>query len=279
MLIAKSWRMLGLTILAALGLLALGGTMKAAHAQTPPGTEESLGARLYSENCAVCHGANGEGRIGAQLAKNWPSIRPDLTVKTIIENGVPNTAMPAWIQAKGGPLTSQEIDAIVAFILSWQSGGAPQITALPRATSRPPITPLPDVVGDPNQGALLYDQNCAVCHGANGEGRIGATLAKHWPALRPDLTIQSTIRNGVPNTAMPAWGQANGGPLAESEINDLVAFLLTWQDNPAVVQVSPTVISPISETPSPLSGWAGVILAVSGLAILIAFALLLQKKK
>ena len=50
---------------------------------------QELGAQLFAENCAVCHGADGQGRVGATLAKDWPSIRPDLTVKSIIETGVP----------------------------------------------------------------------------------------------------------------------------------------------------------------------------------------------
>jgi mono/diheme cytochrome c family protein len=31
-----------------------------------------------------------------------------------------------------------------------------------------------------NQGTQLYADNCAVCHGSEGQGRIVATLAKDW---------------------------------------------------------------------------------------------------
>jgi len=82
-----------------------------------------LGAQIFAENCAVCHGSDGKGRVGATLAKDWPSIRPDLRVKTTIENGVTGSVMPPWGQANGGPLTEEEIDALVYYILSWQTGG------------------------------------------------------------------------------------------------------------------------------------------------------------
>jgi mono/diheme cytochrome c family protein len=87
------------------------------------------------------------------------------------------------------------------------------------------------------EGAQLYSENCAVCHGAEGNGRVGATLAQDWPSIRPDLRVKDAIENGISGSVMPAWSQENGGPLAESDVNDLVAFILTWStpDNPPSV--------------------------------------------
>jgi mono/diheme cytochrome c family protein len=75
------------------------------------------GARWYVQYCARCHGLAGEGGIGPILAKPWPSVRPDLTVKAAIAAGVPGTAMRAWDQAAGGELTGQQIDDLVTYIL------------------------------------------------------------------------------------------------------------------------------------------------------------------
>jgi ubiquinol-cytochrome c reductase cytochrome c subunit len=241
-------------------------------------SQEAQGAELFQQNCAVCHGPTGQGRVGATLAKDWPSIRPDLTVRTIIQNGVPGTVMPAWSQAKGGPLSEAEIDALVAYILSWQTGGAPQITPGPTATRRPPIMPPPNVEGNPNNGAILFDENCIVCHGVNGEGRIGATLAKDWPSIRPDLTVKATISDGVPGSQMPAWSQAKGGPLSEEQINDLVAYILTLGEQTSVAQVAPTA-APEPGLSRFWSGWGGVIVFVILLAAIIALALWVQRRR
>lgn len=225
----------------------------------------ALGASVYIENCAVCHGEDGQGRVGAELSKDWPSIRPDLRIRETIANGVPGTFMLAWSQANGGPLSEEEIEAVTCYILSWQTGGPFVPIPLPTQITGPALTPPPGVVGDPNNGAILYQHNCAVCHGTQGEGRIGAMLARDWPSFRPDLRVKSVILTGVEGAAMPPWGQAYGGPLTEGEIDDITAYILTWESAQGL-EPSPT------PEPSPgfLSGWPlVVILVVVFVAILV----------
>jgi mono/diheme cytochrome c family protein len=234
-------------------------------AQGPTQEQLELGARLYTENCAVCHGANGEGRVGVTLSKDWPSIRPDLRVKSVVEEGVPGSPMPAWGQKNGGPLTDSEIEALVLYILSWETGGIPALSPTPTFTPRPPITPVPNVEGDPNRGSVLYTENCAVCHGANGEGRVGATLVKVWPAIRADLRIKGTIERGVPGSPMLAWGQANGGPLTGEDIDDIVAFIMSRAAPESPAELAPTP----TRAPSALSGPLGVVVTAVALLALI----------
>jgi mono/diheme cytochrome c family protein len=230
------------------------------------------GAQIYAENCAVCHGPNGEGRIGATLAKDWPSIRPDLRVEETIRTGIPGSPMPAWSQANGGPLTDAEIDALVTFILSWQTGGPPIIVATPTSEPRPPLTPPPGVSGDPNQGAVLFDQNCVVCHGENGQGRVGATLAKDWPSIRPDLQIKATIERGVPGSPMPAWSQANGGPLTEAQINHIVSYILTWETPAGAVEAVETPAAPPAVSSSPVVWGAVIVIFLLLIAVIVYFS-------
>jgi mono/diheme cytochrome c family protein len=232
------------------------------------------GARIYEENCKACHGENGTGRVGATLSKDWPSIRPDLAVENTIKNGVPGSVMPAWSKETGGPLTEEEIDSVVLFILSWETGGLELMTPVASPTTRLPITPIPQVQGDPNNGAVLYDQNCAMCHGANGEGRVGATLDRVWTSIRPDLTVGNTIRNGVEGSVMPAWSMEKGGPLADQQVNDIVAYILTLSDESGTPVFTP---QPVPE-PMP-SSWAGVLITVVLLAVIIGVILLLQRRR
>jgi mono/diheme cytochrome c family protein len=230
-----------------------------------------LGAQIYAENCAVCHGEDGQGRIGATLAKDWPSIRPDLKVRDTIERGIPGTLMPAWGQASGGPINEREIDALVFYILSWQSGGPIYIFPTQTPGLRLALTPPPGVTGDPNRGALLYAGNCAVCHGIEGEGRVGANLAKDWPSIRPDLLVQSTIENGVEGSVMPAWSQEHGGPLPEQDINNIVAFILTWSGAETATETGEAAVGP-------LTGWP-VWVALIGAFILIIVAIVYYSRQ
>jgi cytochrome c oxidase cbb3-type subunit 3 len=84
----------------------------------------------------------------------------------------------------------------------------------------------------PNQIAdfsLLYDQNCAGCHGPNGRG--GAAIALADPvflAIADDSVIRRTAANGVPGTPMPAFAQSAGGMLTDKQIDALVSGIRFW---------------------------------------------------
>jgi mono/diheme cytochrome c family protein len=262
-------RQVGLALLVTLILMAF--WQSPIMAQGPTQEQLELGARLYAENCAICHGPNGEGRVGATLSKDWPSIRPDLSVKMTIERGVPGSPMPAWSQANGGPLTDDEIEVLTLYILSWETGGLPELSPTPTFAPRPPITPLPEVEGDPNRGAVLYAENCAVCHGPDGEGRVGVKLAKAWPTIRPDLSVKTTIERGVPGSPMPAWSQAYGGPLTDKDIHDIAAFVISWQATAeAAEELSPTP----TPGPSVFSGPLGLLVFAVALLALVLVAVI-----
>jgi len=259
-------------------LITLGVNQASISAQSNTNADElELGSRLYAENCAVCHGISGEGRIGATLDKNWPSIKPDATIRTTISQGIPGTTMQAFSNTYGGPLNGTEVDAIVSYILSWQTTGIPDPSSFPTPTTRPPISPIPDVKGDPNRGAILYDQNCVVCHGASGEGRIGASLSKNWPSIRPDLTVRSTIAQGIPGTTMQAFSQDNGGPLTDNQIDDITAFVMTLPT--AEESGAATEATPEPTASSPLTGFTGVLVTVILLILIIVIILLVQRQR
>jgi putative heme-binding domain-containing protein len=72
-------------------------------------------------------------------------------------------------------------------------------------------------------GAKLFFGHCAPCHGPNGEGGRGPSLAR--PRLRraaDDQALYGVIRGGVPGTEMPgAW------QLTQREVWQVVAYIRT----------------------------------------------------
>lgn len=102
----------------------------------------ALGAALYAENCAICHGPLGEGVVGPPLNRQdfrtagltpieADQVRRSLTevitrgrggtdtpVWEFLPDGtiVSRTRMPAWGKEANGPLNEQQIEALVAFI-------------------------------------------------------------------------------------------------------------------------------------------------------------------
>ena len=230
-----------------------------------------MGAQIFAENCAVCHGNDGQGRVGATLAKDWPSIRPDLRIRDTVERGVSGTLMPAWGQSYYGPLNDQELNAVTMYILSWESGQPRFIYPTPTIDTRIALTPPPGIDGDPNRGAQLFTTNCALCHGTSGEGRIGANLSQDWPSIRPDLRVKSVIESGVPGSVMPAWSQTNGGPLSDQEINDITAYILTWSGSNTESATQETVAGP-------LRGWPVWIIFI-GVFILIIVAVVYYSRQ
>lgn len=236
-------RVLGACLLASLLLIVVSS---AAWAQEGDITR---GSQIFDANCAVCHGADGQGRVGANLSNEWPAIDPKAFTRAVIEQGVAGTPMTAWSQQYGGPLDAQEIEDVVAFVTSL-SGGRSDMA--PTATPFP-VTPVPTVpgsTGDPTAGKALFIANCAMCHGERGQGRAGASLNQGFASINPQQFVRATVAEGIENSAMPAWSQANGGPLTESEIDNISAYLITLPGQSAQQPAA-------TATPAPASGGGG----------------------
>jgi ubiquinol-cytochrome c reductase cytochrome c subunit len=79
------------------------------------------GQQVWSFNCSSCHGLNGEGGIGPALnSKQFLEAATDAQTEQLIAVGVPGSQMGAYSQDFGGPLTSEQIKAVVTYIRSWE---------------------------------------------------------------------------------------------------------------------------------------------------------------
>jgi cytochrome c oxidase cbb3-type subunit 3 len=76
---------------------------------------------------------------------------------------------------------------------------------------------------------VLYGQNCAGCHGAEGSGGAAMALANPiFLSVADDAAIRHTAANGVPGTPMPAFAQSAGGMLTDKQIDALVQGIRSW---------------------------------------------------
>ncbi|QQD18344.1 cytochrome c oxidase subunit II [Spongiibacter nanhainus] len=73
------------------------------------------------------------------------------------------------------------------------------------------------------RGKEVYNRACVACHGANGEGGVGAAIAGSPIATGPVKDHIDVLVNGVPGSAM----QAFGGQLNEVDL----AAVITYQRN------------------------------------------------
>jgi cytochrome c2 len=92
------------------------------------------------------------------------------------------------------------------------------------------------------RGINSFTTLCFPCHGEKGQGAVvpdSSPLRLAPPLNRPDLRptdsdartkeydfIFKTIQRGRPNTPMPTWGQIDGGPLLDEQINELTLMVL-----------------------------------------------------
>jgi mono/diheme cytochrome c family protein len=187
------------------------------------GTPTEVGRELFVQYCATCHGDFGEG--GANPARPGDIIAPissaeylktrdDFTLRSVIAQGQPNFGMSPFGSAFGGPLSDEEIDAIVAYMRSWEQD--------------PPVELPPEVdVGEQGlTGEEIYAEVCAQCHGLSGEGLIGPSLADpEFQSQWSDQEIFDTINLGHEATAMIGWGDV----FSADQIRQLVEYIRQFE--------------------------------------------------
>jgi len=191
------------------------------HAPTPPPD----GQALYARMCALCHGDQGQGYAApASVALANPGFLALADDTYLFENtarGRPGTRMSAWAESHGGPLSDGQIRAIISYVRQWQTESSVDVSGVV-------------VDGDPAQGAVVYAQNCAACHGESGGGLDESPAAPNgapslnnpvFLATAGDGFIRHSIVEGREGTPMPAYA----GVLSDQQIDDLVALIRSWQ--------------------------------------------------
>ena len=98
------------------------------------------------------------------------------------------------------------------------------LTAQRRAEPAGPANPFAGNAAAVEEGRGFYNGTCTGCHGPNGSaGEIGPGLAEsgHSYGRNSDAEIFDAIKNGIPNTAMPA----HGAKMSDDQIWKIAAYI------------------------------------------------------
>jgi cytochrome c oxidase cbb3-type subunit 3 len=222
-----------------IGILLLGITTLAAC--------EPRGDELYAAHCSACHGESGSGGVGVPLS--LPSFLDSVDndyLRSTIRHGRPGRVMPAFTA-----LSDAQVNAIVRHIRGWSKNPAPDY-------------PATAVKGDAGHGKALFSEHCAVCHGGNGEGGTGTGVTfsrkRSLPIIAPalnnpgflaaatDQMIRYTLQNGREGTPMGSFLEKG---LSEQDIDDIVSYVRTFEDQQSEVQVDDAAIPAAISMESP----------------------------
>lgn len=233
------------------------GTASPAASAVPPqpvSTPALLerGRKLYEKQCAACHGAAGRAdgraaylldpkprnftRVGFRLISTDNAVGTDDDLFRTISRGIPGSSMPPWKHltpddrwALVAEVRRLSREGLIADILreeaeqgyEMERSEAEEIVAeilAPGNVVQIPPEPTPSLESLA-QGRILYLQNCAACHDADGRGRLRLDLKDNdgYPIFARDFTqgvfkgsAESTdlayrMLAGMPGTPMPAY--------------------------------------------------------------------------
>ncbi len=154
--------------------------------------EQQRGWRLYMSSCITCHdraAVSNEDELWNRRSISFP--RGGYSHKEKAENTTDavSTASPYGMHDK-----------------------APHIEGL---------------VLEERRGEIIFQENCAFCHAANGTGKnwIGSFLQPHPRDLSAHTYstehLKDVVENGISGTTMSAWKQV----LTEQQIDDVVSYV------------------------------------------------------
>ena len=161
----------------------------------------AAGESAFGDNCRTCHGAGGAGAPGYPVLADdvwiWGGSLDEIehTLRVRVRSGHADarmSLMPAF--GRDNLLESRQIGDVTEYVISMSSARqrlAPNAAAAAR-------------------GALVFNEQCAVCHGVTGAGdrTVGA------PSLRDDVWLYGGSREEIRRQielgrggVMPSWEQ------------------------------------------------------------------------
>lgn len=143
------------------------------HPEDYPRADIEYGARLYSEQCDRCHGANGTGVSGVDFRSGkFKNAATDVQLKNVITKGFPTAGMPPFA------LDAADLTGLVAYLRN--------MNALDRGSMK---------TGSPDRGRMVFEGKgtCLNCHRVNNRGSRRAPDLSDIGAIRSAGSIERSL--------------------------------------------------------------------------------------
>lgn len=194
---------------------------RADAAETSRERRAAAGAELYAKYCALCHGADAKGYAAdhapSLVSETFLATASNAFIARAIRNGRPGSAMGGYGKTRRGPLSEEDIEAIITF-LRW-----------PGPSWAPPA-PGGKSMGDAARGGAIFTDSCQPCHGTKEQRGDSVHLGNsELLDSASDAYLRYAITHGRPGTKMMSFS----GTLDEQQIDDVVAFVRGWATGPA----------------------------------------------
>jgi mono/diheme cytochrome c family protein len=229
------------------------------ESSVPGGEAIARGKRLVSESgCLGCHKFRGRGgTLGPDISYvgekgvhefDFAHVEGERTVANWLfshfknpQEVVPGTLMPDM------DYSDRQAHELTEYVLGLRRKSMP--------ASHTPIPPRHE--SKPLSGKRLYGMFCKSCHGERGQGstvrdpEAVALVERPQELMVPSLNnpdtlavmsddyLRSIVEHGRSGTNMIAWTEPTGGGLLPEEVERIVAFVRSWEnDPPALASIS-----------------------------------------
>ena len=132
----------------------------------PDGEVSALSNGMNCQNCHLDAGTKPFGNNFSAVASTYPKFRARSGTMETIDRRI-NDCLQRSLNGKPLDTASREMKALAAYIL-WVGEGVPRGTT-PAGSGLSGLRYL-DRAADPRKGEIVYLQQCAVCHGKEGQG-------------------------------------------------------------------------------------------------------------
>jgi len=176
---------------------------------------------IFSRLCSGCHGQRGLPDSIQTVPFSVPTLaNPDFQavasldyIAFTITEGRGGRYMHAWTSEVSG-LYETEIRALLSSVRDMRSAAFD-------------ISRIKHQAGSVEEGARIFQGNCAMCHEANEGTRLAPNiLSDGFLSLATNAYILANVVEGRANTAMPAWRT-----FREEQLIHLLAYLRSKQTN------------------------------------------------